>query len=135
MSACPVCALTFESLDLETSLLASRYIFRTSMSRSRSQCQGHTIVQYTCVSGLPSTEKRSNFRTTDILRVRIGACSRKHFPGGGDKYEVIPSGDDMPLEIFRVPIFSLPTTETTPTTSFTAQYTAGDRLNIRYGRK
>ena len=34
LSICPVCALTFESLDLETSFLIWRYIFRISRPSS-----------------------------------------------------------------------------------------------------
>ena len=33
LSVCPVCALTFKSLDLETSFLSSTHIFRISTSR------------------------------------------------------------------------------------------------------
>ena len=53
LSVCPVRALTFESLDLETSLLVCSYIFRISRSclytkvigsRSRSQDQKSVYV-------------------------------------------------------------------------------------------
>ena len=40
MCVCPVCALATESLDLETSFLVCRYIFRISRSYS---CQDHWI--------------------------------------------------------------------------------------------
>jgi len=69
---CPVRALTFESIDMETSFLVRRYIFRISRpsssikiirSRSRSQHQKPDIP----AGGSPSIERHSCFPDVESL--------------------------------------------------------------------
>ena len=68
LSQSPVCALTSESLDLETSFLVCKYILRISRSnlyinviglRSQVQKRSHMSIntcRYTFAGGLPSIE-------------------------------------------------------------------------------
>ena len=82
LSVCPVQALTFESLDLETSLFVRRYTsseylrqvsssyVKVIKSRSRTRSQEQSIVFVLFAGGLSSTERLSCLNHSLIIRFK-----------------------------------------------------------------
>ena len=68
LSVCSVRAVTFESLDLETSILVSRYVFTISRSFSYVKVIGSRSRSYEQKTGFTSVTKYTDSR---VVRLRL----------------------------------------------------------------